>query len=398
MVCLMLIDFQVKNFRSFKDEVSFSMEAGLEINELDTSHTHLIGEEKLLKSAVVFGGNANGKSNLIKAFMLLKQLVLMPTMSEEERLIVDTFALTKTPTSFVIKFMKQGLFFEYYLTYDVSGIIDETLLVNGDINFERKSQSFESYPKKLEILLPTIRKNQLFLFFAQNHNALEAKVAYSWFVENMIFIETECINTSLFEKLKDASLKEKFLTFLKAADFNISDVEVLQRKVPGPQATSDSTRRTVSDLYCTHVLKNETFKLNFFDESAGTQAFIAIAIHLLLNDNQQEKVFLIDEFNRSFHLELAQELLEIFNHEKQKNQFIMTTHELTLMDDNLRQDQIWFAEKNAEGQTELFSVYDFKNAPEVNHKKYYLEGRYGAKKIILKDLLQDFLGGQDGKN
>ena len=389
----MLIDFQVKNFRSFKDEVSFSMEIGLGVSEHETS-TIMLKDEELLKSAVVFGGNANGKSNLIDAFALLKDLILKPTSSENMLLSTDTFAHNHKEVAFKIKFIKNENLYDYQLIYTSEEILMEGLLVNGVENFKRIEQDIQVYPKQLKVLLPTIRKNQLFLFFAQNNNSPEAKQVFSWFVDNLIFVDTDDIDTSIFQKLTDETLKDKFIAFLRAADINISDIEILERKQIHIYAEE---KRNVYELYSTHELENnETFKLNFWDESAGTQAFMAIAIHLLLNESQQDKVFLIDEFNRSFHLELAEALIEIFNHEKQRNQFIVTSHELTLMDFDLRQDQIWFAEKTRYGQTELFSVYDFEKAPKNGHKKYYLDGRYGAKPIIIKDLLQSFLGGQDG--
>ena len=119
---------------------------------------------------------------------------------------------------------------------------------------------------------------------------------------------------------------------------------------------------------------------------------MVLALYILNNTN---KTLLIDEFDRSYHLELAKALLKLINSEKQTNQFILTTHELSLMDTNLRQDQIWFAEKNRFGETELFSVFDFDDPglkrSDFNYKKRYLEGLYGATQMVNTDLLLEVL-------
>lgn len=196
------------------------------------------------------------------------------------------------------------------------------------------------------------------------------------------------------------------MKFLKAADFNIIDVEVKERRVLTPKVQIDfngemfmpkneETYATIYDVYTTHHSKDKDFQVHFDNESTGTKAFMFLALYILRNENAG-KVLLIDEFDRSFHLELAEALLDVFTHEKQLNQFILTTHELSLMDHKLRQDQIWFAEKNEYGETELFSIYDFDDISlsrgDFGYKKRYLEGRFGATQIINHSALLEVLG------
>ncbi|KRL83419.1 AAA family ATPase [Ligilactobacillus apodemi] len=206
--------------------------------------------------------------------------------------------------------------------------------------------------------------------------------------------------------MAEPNFKNKFLKFLRAADFNIVDVEVKERNVlrPGIRfdldgelllSKEDDAYVTVYDVYTTHRAKEGSFQVHFDNESTGTKAFMFLALYILHNENAK-KVLLIDEFDRSFHLELAEALLDVFTHEKQSNQFILTTHELSLMDHNLRQDQIWFAEKNEYGETELSSIYDFDdvflNRGDFGYKKRYLEGRFGATQIVNHSALLDVLG------
>src|SRR5699024_2611407 len=121
--------------------------------------------------------------------------------------------------------------------------------------------------------------------------------------------------------------------FLRAADFNITDVEVKERQEksanfqlnfnegqPLIQENGEITT-TVYDVYMTHQAENKSFQIHFNNESTGTKVFIFLGLYILQNKNEG-KVLLIDEFDRSFHMELAEALLDMFNHEKQKNQFI----------------------------------------------------------------------------
>ncbi|GFH39970.1 AAA family ATPase [Lactococcus insecticola] len=406
----MLIDFQVTNFRSFKSENSFSMEKGKYLRKYKNNILKL-DKIELLKTALLFGGNANGKTNLINALALLRLLVLNPTLSEAQKLPTDTFGYNKNNTKFSISFIKSSKQFDYRLEYNEEGIISEIFKVNGDVVLERIEQQFLALPDQLQPLEKNIRKNQNLLFFAQSNNVEEAKEAYSWFEEDLIVVNTEQIPNRLFKELSDLNFKNKFLKFIRAADFNIVDVEIRERKeaksrfivdieddVTELKANSEAFYTTVYDVYSTHQSQDSQFQVHFNNESTGTKVFMFLALYMLQNENKG-KVLLIDEFDRSFHIELAEALLDVFTNEKQTNQFILTTHELSLMDYHLRQDQIWFAEKNEFGETELFSIYDFDDdaltRSDFGYKKRYLEGRFGASQIINKSVLLEAVEGNE---
>lgn len=406
----MLIDFQVTNFKSFKNEIEFSMEKGKNVRKYKNNVLE-IGKTKLLKTAVLFGGNAGGKTNLINALSVLRFIVLQPTLSETQKLPTDTFGYNKENTKFKVAFIKDEKRIDYTLEYNETLIVAEILKVDGKVIIERSGQDFIVLPDQLKPIKKNIRKNQNLLFFAQSNNVEEAKQAYSWFLEDLIVVNTERIPNVLFKSLSKPELKNKFLKFLRAADFNIVDVEVKERKEGQTnikidldeggtlaQANPESLYTTVYDVYSTHQSENNEFQIHFNDESTGTKVFMFLALYILHNENDG-KVLLIDEFDRSFHIELAEALLDVFTNEKQTNQFILTTHELSLMDYNLRQDQIWFAEKNEYGETELFSIYDFDDnalrRSDFGYKKRYLEGRFGASQIINKTVLLEVAAGSD---
>ena len=155
----MLISLEVENFRSFYDRAVFSMETGSKLRSYSTTSTHKFKRLKLLKSAFIFGGNANGKTNVINVFYLLKALIMNPTISEVEGLITDTFAGNSKPTYFLVKFLKNDKIFTYELEYVEDRVIKESLVVNDRLIFYRNGDEI-FLPDSLTALRSTIRKNQ----------------------------------------------------------------------------------------------------------------------------------------------------------------------------------------------------------------------------------------------
>ena len=405
----MLISVEVENFRSFYGRTVFSMETGTKLRSHGTTNTHRFKRLKLLKSAFIFGGNANGKTNVMSIFYLLKALIVHPTMSELEGLITDTFAGCSEPTYFLIKFYKNNKIFTYELKYTEERVIKESLLVNNHIIFSR-SKDEVVLPESLMSLRGTIRKNQLLLFFTQTNNVLEAKEAYEWFVVDIVIPNTNEIDFSILKELKqNKELKRKLISFLQAADFNILDIEVRERLTQIPSTFSSKldndnpelkagelVERKVAEIYCTHQRsQDDIFVLNLSEESAGTKIFLILATYIL-RDFGRNTVFLIDEFDSSLHIKLTEVLLKLFNQWNKKSQFMVTTHSFDLMDKQLRPDQIYFVEKDRFGKSELYSLFDFDDVALKRHdykyKRRYLQGIYGADQIIDEAAIAETLG------
>ena len=401
----MLLDFTVTNFRSFKDRNTFSMEKGSARRY--KSNVFSVGNKKLLKSAVIFGGNANGKTNMLTALIALQVQILAPFLKS------DTFSYNKDDTTFEINFIKDALTFNYTLSYNDTEIVEENLYIDNKIFFKRNKQKFDVLPENLKVVQSNIRKEQNLLYFAMENNIKEAAIAVSWFVEDLIFINTDegYLDNRIFKLLENDSIKDKFLKFLQAADFNIIDVEVKERVVDTPdfnftidydgegilrnvKSGHKITKQKIYDVYSKHKSQSGNFEVHYLNESAGTKIFMIIAMYILQNENSN-KIILIDEFDKSFHLELAQALLDVINSENQKNQFIMTSHQPSLMDYKLRQEQIYLVEKNQYGESEIFSIYDFDDPAitrgDFGYMKRYLQGRFGATQIINKSLLLSIL-------
>lgn len=405
----MLISVEVENFRSFFDRTIFSMETGSKLRSHGSTNTHRYKQLKLLKSALIFGGNANGKTNVINVFHLLKALILQPTSSELEGLLTDTFAGNSEPTYFLVKFLKNNKYFTYELEYVEDRVIRESLQVNDCIIFSRDGEELV-LPESLMPLYTTIRKNQLLLFFAQTNNILEAKEAYEWFVIDVVIPDTNKLHPLILKELKqNKELTRKIILLLQAADFNILDIEVRDRIDHVPSELSVKTsgedaeiiagkfiEQRVAEMYCTHQgVNGDTFVLNFSEESAGTKIFLRLAAYILRNQDRNT-LFLIDEFDASLHIKLTEVLLKLFNQWNQRSQFIVTTHSFDLMDKQLRPDQIYFVEKDRFGKSDLYSLFDFADTKLKRHdykyKRRYLQGIYGADQIVNDSAIAEALG------
>lgn len=398
----MLIDFSFKNVRSFKDEVTFSMEVGEGITDYAEENTLSSGEIDVVKSSFIFGGNASGKTNVIRAFQLLRQIVVDGTPSNLVTLPIDTFADESGDTNFKIHFTKNGNLYYYELNYDWDAIINECLTMNGVVIFKRTADEI-SMPPLIKDLKESLRVNQPLLFFAQTNNVPEAKEAYEWFAQDIInpsLISNNSYNQylqnqQLFKPLHtNLELKENVLYFLRAADFNIRDIITQEIEMPTLEADKKSEVRLIINFEHEGP-DGSRFVINYNVESIGTQIFLLLIMTILENQHNS-KLFLIDEFDRSLHPKLVNILLRIFNEwNRTGTQLIATTHDMDILDSQLRTDQIWFVDKSYDGVSTLDSAFDFNEQSIKDIKKNYQDGLYGADQIINDAMMKDILGISD---
>lgn len=393
----MLIDFSFKNIRSFKDEVTFSMEVGEGITDYAEDNTISSGEIDVVKSSFIFGGNASGKTNVIRAFQLLRQVVVYGTPSELDLLPVDTFAGVYGNTYFKIRFSKNKKIYDYIIKYNLGYIVNESLSVDNIVVFNRSIDDV-IMPPLIKNLRESLRDNQPLLFFAQTNNVPEAKEAYEWFAQDILMpslINNNLRNQQLFRPLHtNPELKEKVLYFLRAADFNIKDIKT--QEVIVPISSDPDKSEKVLLLHCEYEgPDNISFKVDYEAESIGTRIFLLL-IMTILENKHNSKLFLIDEFDRSLHPKLVTILLRIFNEwNRTGTQLIATTHDIDILDASLRTDQIWFVDKSYDGVSTLDSAFDFNEQSIKNIKKNYQDGLYGADQIINDAMMKDILGISD---
>ena len=270
-----------------------------------------------------------------------------------------------------------------------------------EVYYERNGQDFLQLPDSLREVTQHLRKNALFLFLAQQNNDDIASKIYSWFATDFVYLHSESkVPVKWLELLRDnADLKQEMLGFLEFADFNITDI-VLREVVIERQ---DEDSRTILQPYTIHKRYDSERKFIGYQEfpiareSLGTRwiFFVVLAI-IVAQYNGSHKTIVIDEVENSLHHELASALIRIFNSVQNNNQFIVSTHDLQLLDNDLRIDQIYLVEKDFQGISQVNSIFDFNNPhnsgrSDISYAKRYLSGRFGAMPVIdVEDLLRVF--------
>lgn len=404
----MLIEFSVQNATSIKDEMILSAETGERLSRLKETNTIRENNSSLLKNLMIIGPNGSGKTNIINALKLMRSMVLNDPDKITTSLPYNPFRLNtlnaKAPTKFQVKFNYGNQTFQYSFSYVSKAIVAEKLTqvlkTTERTIFAREGQNYPVLDEELKKVAANTKKNSLFLFNAQKANISAAITVLEWFQKDLVFVNSKnIIPDQLTELMDDKRIKDEFLRFLRFADFNIIDVKV--RDIPlslpeeikkimatlQPEIDLPDTRK---ELYASHkqydgngnVIGTEEIPLT--QESRGTQKIFLIALSIInahLNGNG--KTILFDEFDDSLHFELSKALVEIFNSKQNRNQFILTTHELQLLNSELRTDQIYLVEKDFQGRSSLYSVFDFKDSKntarhDVQYMKRYIEGRFGS--------------------
>lgn len=397
----MLIDFSVENFLSIKNEQTLSMETGERLSKFKNENTFETNGEKLLKNILIVGPNGSGKSNLIHALKTLQSIIIATPDKATDKLPATTFLLDQEsedkPTVMEIRFIKNGKKIHYKLSFTKYKIVYESLefsLTNtGKYTqyFLRENNDFKTVPKGLEILTSQTRENEPIVSSAQKLNDPISIDLLEWFNYDLRISGTRDPE-DYYKFLKDDGLKAQFIEFMQAVDVNIVDVDVRQHSIEVPERFRELMNQD-------SIIRNELYILyNKYDadgnligkepiamgmDSRGTNKIKDIALSFLNSQvHENNKVLVFDEFDDSLHFEISSALIKLFNSVGNKNQIIVTTHELKLLDDKLRKDQIYFVEKDFQGETTLYSLFDFKDIDnkrsDFSYYTKYLQGKFGA--------------------
>jgi len=423
----MLIQFEVNNFNSIKDTVTFNLQSTLEEN----NHSFKKLDYNLLQSSVIYGANASGKSNLLKAMKMMTSLVLnqKSITQSTDKLEHQPFLLnseTQTAsTSFEIIFIVNETVFRYGFEYDSEIIYSEWLFSSGEVKRESKlfyrdiDEDFYINPTRFKEGRGLDKKtlpNHLFLWKCDSENGEISQKIMKWFSNfNMIDgLDNRGYLQYTNKKLSDNLFKEDILNLVKIADLGISDIDTHEEKITDeileklelPANLKESILKdgglTQIDTLTQHkkfdkdnnLIGNVEFDLNN-NESLGTQKFFAMSAPII-DTLKCGKVLIIDELDASLHPILTMHLIKMFHNKdinKNNAQLIFATHDTNLLqDDLLYRDQVWFTEKDKYGATDLYSLLEYKEnstRKDTNKEKYYLQGRYGAIPYIGKFSFKD---------
>ncbi|MDQ2088054.1 ATP-binding protein [Herbivorax sp. ANBcel31] len=423
---IMLIGFSCKNYASYYDQATLSIISSTkdEFKDLNTFDTSF---DRLLKSVLIYGANGSGKSNIIKAMSFMKNMVNMSFTNEDIITECEKFKFNieaeSQPSMFEIVFVVGDTLYKYGFEIMKKVIHKEWLYkkTNRIVPvFIRESSDYSSISlkgelkKEAEIIKSHTRENALFISTAAMFNIKIAKVIKDWFENSLCIISPDYSSPgTTIEYLETGDeRKAEVLSFLKKADFNIEDfdldaqeedldhldnleIELINRKFfksKIPKEKLNNIKKRIIDLKTKHFIYNNK-KENVTDinlpflkyQSHGTIKFFELS-GPILEALKKGKTLIIDEIDSRLHCAILRYILSLFN-SIDKNlfnaQLICSTHDVLLLEENIRRDQIWFVDKNEYGESELYSLDEFKDIRKNDPLlKKYLLGVFGAVPFI----------------
>ena len=416
----MILEIRLENFFSIKDEITLDFRAAKRNSkneELSLSRNVIDYKgEKILKCIGLFGANASGKSNILKAIDFCQHLILDSHQYNEGKIF--DFAPFKfegyanKPSIFSIDFIHNDIEYEYSFTLTTTEILKESLyyypnerrvkVYTRDETKGVKKQEIYNFadgliPRPLDIAINTSKKT-LFLSRASQMDREIGKKLYNFFRHNFMlgFIPLNKNETAI-NTIKNLFTQNKNLILhaLSICDSDILDIKIIHDKA---MVYSGYTQGQEIDTlkFKTYHKAAPSISFDLFSEESGGTIQLFLMLFFLLDVVKNEKVFLLDEFDLSLHTKLADFVIDFF-HAGSSAQFLFTSHNTNLINvKRLRRDQILFANKKDDGSTELYSLYDYKDFREnMDAEKGYLQGRFDAIPIVdtsfaaLRKLLED---------
>lgn len=419
----MLVEFTVTNFRSIRSTQTFSLVKGKgdELAGENAFASDAPGTPELLRSAAIYGPNAAGKSNFIKALDAMAQVVAESAakLQPGDALPVTPFRLDteseNRPTEFEVSFIASGVRYQYGFSATRERVLEEWLLAYPKGRpqrwFERAwdagAQKYEwemgaELKGQKQLWQDATRANALFLSTAAQLNSDQLSPVYDWFKRTLRTAQVGGWNKRFSASLcEEADSRAQVLEFLRAADLGIDDVQVVKEKFDArklPDGLSETFKQQIAEklegkdivevktLHRTPDGRTVAFEMD--DESDGTQKLFAFA-GPWLDSLKNGYVLFIDELHDNLHPKLVRFLVELFhNPETNPNnaQLVFTTHETSILSQEVfRRDQIWFCEKDESLATQLVPLTDFSpRKGRENLELSYLAGRYGALPYVRK--------------
>ena len=408
----MLLDIEIKNLKSFKNQTIFSMEAENKIEDRNSFEVE-VGKEKfeLLKTAVLFGGNASGKSNFTSVLSIFRYYLFNKGIEKYNK---EGFRFGEEDKNSTIKVRNvvDDKIYEYILeiNFNTKKIIKEKLYITAlerKLVFERENnkivkydkETFSEYEITIGFINETLTDSDSVISRIIEWRVPEEIEKYIFYIDKIkINNYSDDLGKYIYENKNN---KKLVIEFLKKIGIIVNDIEVYReknefflkniRESKEFQILSEKEQEKllsqISYIYRIHFVyednQKQKYKLEYYEQSAGTQKILSMffPIYNLLNNGG---VMIIDELDITLHYSLIKEIIKMFNsveYNRKNAQLIFTTHNLLLLDFNLfREDQIWFLENNdVSTGTELYSLSD-------------VEG-YEKNKYLLRDYLNGNFGG-----
>lgn len=375
----MVLEIRLSNMFSFRDEVTLDLQAAKiqtkKARELEGNLFSVDGEQ-MLKSVALFGANASGKSNVIKAIRACVNMVRSShNYNVDTRFAISPFKFedyANKPSSFYIRFLLNGVEYEYSFSFMHDEIITETLYYypNGRKSLvfsrdeSRGTEKKDIYEFKTVIKRPfdvadNTSKKTLYISRASQMDREIAQKIFLFFC-NDIVLDYQVANIDSLDNLFKER-KEQMLEVLRTADSDIIDFKIQNNTITTFHRTNPSV-----------AFDFET------EESEGTKTLFRMMVRMI-GIIHEGKMLLVDEIDNSLHTQLVEFVIGMFNHSDHA-QLIYTTHNTHLLNtDFQRMDQVYFVNKREDGSSDLYSLFDFKDFRDtLDMEKAYLQGRFDA--------------------
>lgn len=401
----MLIRFSFKNFKSFKNENCLDMEAtSLKEHEYNVAKTE---NGEYLKVSAIYGANASGKTNVLQAFDYMKKRILVSDDSKKNSPIdeenIYSFMINNDPIALEVEILaKNNKIYKYGFEVLKDTIISEWLFEKR-VNkfyaiFERENNNVSMKPNKISDLV-NIDERTLFLniYSKIDRNNEDFSNVYDWFVNSMYLdlgnpnFERFINNRVSLKILSDENYKKELLKFIKTIDSGIEGIRTTPDSIEAVKSNNG-----IIDIEVLHRGENGELKaLPFYLESNGTRKMFHL-FDFFIDALKNGMVLFVDELDAKLHPLLTRYIINLF-HNSQTNigngQLIYSTHDtVNLNKETFRRDEIWFAEKDKDGISEIYALSDYileddKNAGkkvrnDATYNKDYLTGRYGAIPVL----------------
>ena len=375
----MVLEIRLSNMFSFRDEVTLDLQAAKiqtkKARELEGNLFSVDGEQ-MLKSVALFGANASGKSNVIKAIRACVNMVRSShNYNVDTKFAISPFKFedyANKPSSFYIRFLLNGVEYEYSFSFMHDEIITETLYYypNGRKSLvfsrdeSRGTEKKDIYEFKTVIKRPfdvadNTSKKTLYISRASQMDREIAQKIFLFFC-NDIVLDYQVANIDSVDNLFKKR-KEQMLEVLRTADSDIIDFKIQNNAITTFHRTNPSV-----------AFDFET------EESEGTKTLFRMMVRMI-GIIHEGKMLLVDEIDNSLHTQLVEFVIGMFNHSDHA-QLIYTTHNTHLLNtDFQRRDQVYFVNKREDGSSDLYSLFDFKDFRDtLDMEKAYLQGRFDA--------------------
>lgn len=413
--CILAIEME--NVYSIKDPIRIDFRAA----NLHTSQAKLLSDnifewngQKILKTVGLFGSNAAGKSNIIRAIIFFCRTILDSHQYNVNKKVFDFQPFkfdgySAKPTRFYINFVCNNIEYEYQYTLNTHEILSESLYYYPSSRrakvFERKAgEKKYTFGSKLLLrpkeIADSLLYNNLYLSRASAMNRELAIQVYDFFLHDFMLDLFPAQND--YVRAAFINYKPLILKALAICDSDISNIELRLKDVLQPvQVMQPNGEPTITLLptkepvFKTYHKQNPKMQFDMeTEESEGTKRLFQIVLRFI-DIIRNGKSLMLDEFDRQLHVRLADFIIDLV-HATRHSQMLFTSHNTNLIDmKRFRKDQILFVNKRADGSTEVYSLYDFKDFREnMDAEKGYLQGRFDAVPAVSTStaVLKSFLG------